>query len=234
MWRVPVSEVTAWKQFSEGNSRVAYPSAWTVVCPHCQHKYGFQAPEKINRQVALFGQPMSIVCPGCRKKARFLILDPSDAKGEGWTGELWMHPKPRYRQPLPVEGIFSTSLAADYRDALRSFEHGLWRPAAQSARVVLEGVVRSLLGTNDLDSRATLHGRLKELSAHVDLAQPVNDVGDVLRDGGNLASHFEEGRSVSPQLAEEMLDLLDAFIEYLILLPQRVESLKQHLEDPGT
>lgn len=50
----------------------------------------------------------------------------------------------------------------------------------------------------------------------MDLAKPITDVSEVMREGGNLASHFdEEGQPIGPELATEMLDLLDAFLDYL-------------------
>lgn len=52
----------------------------------------------------------------------------------------------------------------------------------------------------------------------------------MLRDGGNVASHFDEGREITEEIASETLDLLEAFIEYLVLLPARTHRLTELLE----
>ena len=68
------------------------------------------------------------------------------------------------------------------------------------------------------------------LAEQHDLEAPIRRLGDALRAGGNLASHFDDRGDVTPELATEMLDLLDAFIEYFVILPERVDAVMASLE----
>ena len=80
-------------------------------------------------------------------------------------------------------------------------------------------------------ARSGLAELLQRLAETVDLAKPINDVSRVLKDGGNVASHFDAAKDVTHEMAAEMLDLLDALLDYLILTPQAVERLRERLED---
>src|SRR5438128_1202145 len=141
MYRVSIESVAYWGGISQGNVVSRHPLAVNVVCPHCATKYGFSLENRINANHLEHGQPVKVLCPGCCELVRFFIVEPGSEDGDGWTGQMWMHPAPRTREPLPVNGLLSDRLVADYRDAPSSFDHGLWRGAAQQARTVLEGVV---------------------------------------------------------------------------------------------
>lgn len=221
--------MAAWGATTTSSQKWAYPLAVNVVCPHCGVAYGFSLEHRIHTDHLEHGHPVKVPCPGCGELVRFFIVEAGPSRGEDWTGEMWMHPAPRARTPLGIEGLLSDRLVADYNEALASYSHGLWRGAAQQARTVLEGVVATILDSFGVPIEGPLAARLNLLAEKADLAKPIGDVGDVLREGGNLASHFDERSGIDELLASQMLDLLDAFIEYLILLPTQVARLKERL-----
>jgi hypothetical protein len=143
-----------------------------------------------------------------------------------------MYPAPRVRDGVDVQDVtdLTAGLIRDYRGALDSYEAGLWRPAASYARTIFEGIVKALLPESEKFDRngrpLSLATLFERLATSRDLAQPIKNVGDVLREGGNLASHFEEGVEITPELATEVLDLLDSMMEYLFVIPRRVDRLK--------
>ena len=102
---------------------------------------------------------------------------------------------------------------AAYAEVQAAYGYRIWRSATQQARVVLEGMVKTLLNEAGIDevpnnlSRASFVGRNRHLGV------PIRQLGDALRAGGNLASHFDDRGDVTEELAVEMLDWLDAFIE---------------------
>ncbi len=63
---------------------------------------------------------------------------------------------------------------------------------------------------------------------------PIEGVIDALQDGGNFASHFETGRTITPAIAGHVLDMLDAWIEYVYLIPQKVSQTAEVLSDPDS
>src|SRR5688572_9825749 len=105
---------------------------------------------------------------------RFFILHPNSVAGAEWAGQIWMYPASRGRTPLPVDDILPSRLVADYYSAIASYQHGIWRGAAQHARIVLEGVVKHLLAAaGNRPAKPTLAGQLKALTESTDLAKPI-------------------------------------------------------------
>jgi hypothetical protein len=180
-----------------------------------------------------YEMPVKSLCPGCREMVRFFIINAGSAQEGDWTGELWMHPSPSARRAKPVFDLLPPDLVGTYHDAIESYHSGIWRGAIGQARVVLEGVVKTLLSDiegSPVDPRVSLAQLFDRLADKKDLATPIKDVSQVMRAGGNIASHFEAGREISTEMATEMLDLLDAFLDYLLLLPEQVERLRKRLE----
>jgi hypothetical protein len=225
MHRVKTSEIANWATQQRSGDARAYPQSVQEVCPYCHVKYGFSFENRVNQNHLEEEMPVKAICPGCGKMVRFFILHANSATGKEWAGEIWMYPAPRSRSPLSLDGVLPRRLVADYRSALESYQHGLWRGAAQHARIVLEGVVKHLLTSGEGASKRpipgkqmSLAGSIQFLAEHTDLAKPIRDVAEVMREGGNVASHFDDRRDVNRTMATDMLDLLDAFVDYLVLL----------------
>jgi hypothetical protein len=166
-------------------------------------------------------------------EVRFFVIDPTADPGEAWQGELWVHPAPLERRPLVLDGLVPARVLGAYREVNAAYEYHMWRAAAQQGRVVLEGVVKTLLvqaGVPREEVPGNLAQALLMLATRHDLGAPIRNLGDALRLGGNLASHFDDRGDVTPELADEILDLLDSFIEYFIVLPNRVDGLMRGLD----
>jgi Domain of unknown function (DUF4145) len=230
MYQVDSTEIMAWGTTSAGNTSWSYPLAISATCPHCSRHYGFSLENRVTEHNLSQGVPVKTLCPGCREPVTFFLVNPGPDQGTAWSGELFMHPSPRVRSKLALTGTsgISDRLAKDYSSAVDCYNGGMWRAAAQEARIVLEGVVKNL---TEQGENATLAARLRSLTKSYDLARPILDVADALREGGNLASHFNEDRDIDQETAEQMLELLDAFVEYLLLLPAHVSSLRARLSD---
>lgn len=230
MWRVPIASLRAWAHMSGGGVSARYPTAADVVCPHCGVLRGFSF--SVEQPQLKSGAMSKTLCPGCGQLVRFWVVDATDEDVDRWPGSVWMHPDPVSRDRLPIDGLLPERLVKDYDAARAAFEHGIWRAAAQMARTVLEGVVTTRLG--EPREQRPLGQLLQRLAEVGDLGEPIRTVGTTLRDGGNVASHFDDGHDVSAALAGEMLDLLDAFIEYLIILPERTTRLTEMLQRDTT
>lgn len=127
------------------------------------------------------------------------------------------------------------ALGQAYESAAAVLASGHASPAATEARRILEGLVKHLLIKNNYEvpERAVLSHLLKELSNHVDLARPLTDTAEAVKGGGNLAAHFDMNRTATSAMAKEALTLVEAMVDYLLILPRRVEALHEHL-DSGT
>lgn len=73
---------------------------------------------------------------------------------------------------------------------------------------------------------------LQQLAEEIDLAQPLRELADALREGRNIGAHFDE-IDPTPEMAEKMLDLLDVIVEYLYLLPSQINELKTYTAKPA-
>jgi HEPN domain-containing protein len=158
-----------------------------------------------------------------------VLIDPGPEKAD-WPGEVWMHPEPPHRDRLELHSLVPDRLLNRYDEAVRAYEHGLWTSAAQSARSVLEGVILTLIDELPDGGQRTpmLSELLRSLADRYDLAGPVRGVAQTLQAGGNMASHFRNS-DFNQETAEAMLDMLDAFIEYLVVTPAQLERLRKLL-----
>lgn len=175
------------------------------------------------------GTPLLAACPGCQTPIQCYVFGAQEEVGA--EREIWIHPAPRAHDPLPLDesGELPERLIRDYHAVLDCYASGHWRAATGQARIVLEGLVKHLLSQSRIDVSDSRRRTLGELFAELgkrDLVKPIRDVGDVVREGGNLASHFDADRDITPELAGETLELLDSFINYMILIPERVTRLK--------
>jgi hypothetical protein len=67
------------------------------------------------------------------------------------------------------------------------------------------------------------------LPEHIDLQEPIMKIADTIRRGRNIGAHFDAEKEPDQETTEMMLDLLDYLIEYLFVLPERIERLHDKL-----
>jgi HEPN domain-containing protein len=145
---------------------------------------------------------------------------------------IYVHPDPPTHW-IPAGLELQPDLSRAYRAAVSAFDAGQWVAVGVLVGRTLEGLLRHVLtdSGDDLPRRTDLGALLVAISesAKVDLGKPIKDLADVLRKGRNLAAHFSPDHQITREAAEELLDLLTALVEYLVLLPLRVDSLVDHL-----
>lgn len=221
--QVPDENVLKRQEVVNGSRRMSVPVTWRQTCPSCFAVFGFTIAAYDWNSIAQ-KRAHAASCPGCEATAEVWIIDPERG------GQLWVHPSPTEMRQVDLEGVpdVSNGLRRDYEAAVASFEHGLWRPAAQSARLVLEAIVTSCLGQPD--RLAPLDERLRSLADAVDLAGPLNDAAEAIRPGGNLAAHFDDDRDFDQNAATEMIELINYLLDYLFVLPNGVQHLRASVE----
>lgn len=239
MFLIDEARVTGWKTESHGTHSYRYPHVVGITCPGCHikhaftlHPYGNNAVNSVNT-----GAPFEASCPSCQTRVRFFVF-PHESDEVSFNGrEIWMHPLPRARDGVPIHELdeIPLRLARDYREANDCYAAGLWRASTTQARLVMEGLVKTLLAESGAaESKASLAALFDKLAEARDFAEPIRAVGRVLRESGNLAAHFDRDLEITPELAREVLDLLDAFIDYLLLIPQRVQRLQALISKEAT
>ncbi|HTM93408.1 MAG TPA: DUF4145 domain-containing protein, partial [Flavisolibacter sp.] len=103
-----------------------------------------------------------------------------------------------------------------------------WTATSVLCRRVLEGITKSIVP--DKDKNKPLATQLKDLSNHIDLEKPILTLADAIRKGGNLGAHFDLEKEPSEEVSKLMVDMLDYLIEYIFILPNRIQSLHDKIE----
>lgn len=172
-------------------------------------------------------------CSGCAEFSKFIFID-YDSKDPDRIGNLYIHPDPERRESIfdfsQLNSKYKEELKFDYESTLNVFNSGEWNGTTVLGRRLLEGITYDILPeevkTNNLNKR------LNEIPKHVDLEKPIVTLNDALRKSGNIGAHFDlQNKSDKKKIATQMLNLLDYLIEYIYILPNRIEELHNEIEN---
>jgi len=145
-------------------------------------------------------------------------------------GNLYIYPASQSRRSVldsDPQSNFNEGLKNAYESAIKVYNVGEWNATAVMVRRLLEGITQDLLP--DVKNKP-LAKRLQDLPDYVDLKKPILTLADALRKGGNLGAHFNLEHTPDHKIATQMMDLLDYLIEYLYILPKRIDDLHDDIE----
>lgn len=205
------------------------PISVDSTCPHCRRKVNFSinwSPTK----TYIVEHALSH-CPACQKRVTFLYLTEKHENTSRHTGQLFIHPSNDTRQPL--EGIedvpnVDEGLKKAYFSTINVLNAHEWTATSVLCRRVLEGITKTVVP--DEDKNKSLASQLKYLSSHIDLAKPILTLADAIRKGGNLGAHFDLEKEPNEEISQLMVEMLDYLIEYIFILPNRIQSLPDKIE----
>ena len=226
MHDLPLSAVPRWKQAS-GSRWI--PISVDTYCPHCGREVNFPLRDFLDDKVRN-SFSASATCPGCGEASHFWVVRPS-LKERGCEA-LCIHPDPRrVREPIvSASDTGNGPLSRAYESSISALNAGLWDPCAASCRRTLEAIVHHL---NPEKASGPLFDRLEKLFEDRDLSEPLVRISEVLRKGGNVGAHFDLEIETDQAMAEKMVDLIDYFLEYLFVLPNRAQELEARLTKDG-
>lgn len=228
MYKVPSEFIPRYS----GSDTDRVPASVDLICPRCGRQVNFalsswQAAKSVNSKHA------QSRCSGCGEVSFFFwIGDPSGLGDEETiTHDLYVHPTPKLIR-RPIDGLdeatgFPADLRGAYASAIGTYNVRQWTGAAVLIGRVLEGIARSILPEDK--QRMPLARQIQELPEHVDLQEPIIRLSDAIRKGRNIGAHFDAEIEPDQETTEQMLDLLDYAIEYLFILPGRIEELHDRL-----
>lgn len=214
---------------SHGNIKVIRSVDYN--CPYCGRQVNFSLAWSIpaNAPACLYTTSR---CSGCGKSPLFVYVNYLVPRNE--FGSLYIHPSPQKRKSIlniKTHSNFNDGLKIAYESVLTVYNVGEWIGTATLVRRLLEGITEDLIP--DVKNK-TLAKRLEELPNHVDLKKPIMTLADALRKGGNLGAHFDSVKVPDKKMATQMMDLLDYLIEYLYILPDRIDDLHDEIEGNNT
>jgi hypothetical protein len=209
---------------------VRMPSAVDLVCPHCSRKVTFSLTWGGINDTLMFTTSR---CPGCNKVSTFILVDFEELEpGGDQKARLFVNPAPRVR--YPIEGIsdieeFSEGLQRAYSSAINVYNVREWSAAAVLCRRALEGITVALIPESE--RKGSLYSLLQSLPEHRDLRAPIMTLADAIRKGGNLGAHFDLEKEPDEETVTLMIDLLDYLLEYLFILPRKIDRLHQSIDN---
>lgn len=212
---------------------VARPAQITMRCGHC----GAVAVFTVERAAFSDGSPTwsgSADCPSCRAPSHFFAVC------RPWAGlpeqphleALYVHPDPADERP-PVPGLAHApvELQQAYLEALETFNSRAPVSAVlNQCRQTVEAIAIAASPAEVVRRNTSLAGLLHDLPKSVNLGAPILDIATALRAAGNIGSHYQPGRKLPPEMREQMMDLLDAMLDYLFVIPRRVEAAREAVE----
>lgn len=224
---VPRTSISNW---AESNGK-KWPYAADVACPFCNRLATF-ALQSWQASDPTHVRSIRARCPGCGCLPTFIWVGYVLREGDAPEGfELYIHPDPKAAR-LPVAGLDSLPKASEalvnaYLAAVASYNVSQPVAATVLAGRALEGLLRSLLPP-ELRAKS-LAEQVRALPDHVDLRKPILTLADAIRKGRNLAAHFNAEKEPDHETATMVLDLLDYIFEYILVLPDQIQSLHDRI-----
>lgn len=209
------------------------PIAIDLICPLCSRTVTFTLKWGSKNNTLMF---TSSRCPACSHQVVFILVEFQEIESGGdIKGRLYAYPSPKIRYPLDeITEIeeFSDNLQSAYMSAINVYNVGEWTAAAVLSRRVLEGVAKSLIPEGE--QQGNLYQQLRSLPKYRDLEAPILTLADAIRKGGNLGAHFDLEKEPDEETVTLMINLLDDLIEYLFILPTKINKLDDAIENLGS
>jgi hypothetical protein len=207
------------------------PSAIRTNCPFCGENVVFSI-----KSWDKFGdypiRTTSVLCPGCEEKPFVTIVSKNQEKIDGTNPiDVFIYPYPkltRYELSsiLESEGI-DDSLKRAYKSSISAYNIQDWNGTAAHCGRVLEGITKLLL-PEPYNTRP-LAQMLQILPEHINLSDPIIHLADAIKEGRNIGAHFDQEKDTDSKTATLMMDLLEYLLEYIFVLPERIELIRSRL-----
>jgi hypothetical protein len=214
----------------ETSTDYVFPISVDSTCPNCRRKVNFSISWKNPRNYIV--EYAKSHCPACQKQVTFLYLAEEKEGASRYTGQLFIHPSHDERKPL--EGIeeaenLDEGIKKAYFSTINVLNAHEWTATSVLCRRVLEGITKSIVPNEDKNKY--LATQLKDLSSHIDLEKPILTLADAIRKGGNLGAHFDLEKEPNEEISLLMVEMLDYIIEYIFILPSKIQSLHDKIEN---
>lgn len=203
-----------------------HPQVIEMICPHCLKiaTFAIKGWSEHAGQVAATDTP----CPRCGIGVLFMnLLDRRDSPGKS---TLYAHPDPIGRTEMDGSRYLrdlSAPLGRTYDSALKHYNQGEWGTTALTVRHLLEGLATRLL--TDTHGGGPLTAQLEMLTKGVDLSAPLHDIAELLAPDGIFGRQFHDETGIDQATAEQLLELVEQLLAYLVVLPGTMTELKSRI-----
>jgi hypothetical protein len=185
-------------------------------CPHCGERGIFSIENYLTdaQRKTISGTAR---CPACNEALYFWSINSR-------TGvQTFMHPSPVLHQKIAQASEIPEPIVRNYNSCVDAFNSGNYVATAVLCRRTLEALFKLLLA--DEDKKISLAKAIIKVSEQRDLSLPLRHLSNAVRAGGNLGAHFDEQLEPTPEIARSMVELLEYIIDYIHVLPSKIEAL---------
>lgn len=203
-----------------GNLKI--PKSIQCECPGCRKTTEFML--NANYQSSKNGLVTECSCPLCKKAAVFIIMTKDVQDEQGEHADTYIYDLQASRHPInQIENLSNIpkDLIRAYRSAINVHQSRENSATAVMSKRVIESILKHFLG--EKSKGQPLAQQLEILPNHVNLAKPIQSLSHLLAADGPLHRMLELESDMDYEMTSLLMDLLESIIEYLFVLPGKIE-----------
>ena len=198
-------------------------------CPKCGKSSEFTLKTNFY-QVTKRGLFAEGLCFECQKPSEFVIMfnDYPNRINEEVEVEVYIYSPSDLRNPLDQlerNKHIPIDLVRAYRSTLNVKDNSA---AAVLSKRVLESVLKHFLG--EQSNGQSLSQQFEQLPEYIDLTKPIQDIGHLVHPDSPLYGMLELQQEIDDETVDLLTELSEVLIEYLFVLPEKIESVHDKIE----
>jgi ribosomal protein L44E len=203
-----------------GNLKI--PKSIQSECPQCRNITEFMI--NANFQSSKNGLLTESSCPTCKKSTVFIIMTKDGQEEQNEHADTYIYDIQasihliNHLESLPN---IPKDLIRAYRSAINVFESRENSATAVMSKRVIESILKHFL--KEKSKGQPLSQQLEILPNQVDLAKPIQSLSHLLATDGSLHRMLELENEMDYETTALLMDLLESLIEYLFVLPGKIE-----------
>lgn len=203
-----------------GNLKI--PKSIQSECPECRKTTEFMI--NANFQSSKNGLLTESSCPTCKKSTVFIIMTKDAQDEQNEHADTYIYDVQASKHLINhIESIpnIPKDLIRAYRSAINVHESRENSATAVMSKRVIESILKHFL--REKSKGQPLSQQLEILPNHVDLAKPIQSLSTLLATDGPLHQMLELESEMDYETTSLLMDLLESIIEYLFVLPGKIE-----------
>jgi len=209
-----------------GNLKI--PKIIQCECPGCRKRTEFML--NANYQSSKNGIVTECSCPECKKQSAFIIMTREVVDEQSEYADTYIYDLQDSIHPIhQIENLpnIPKDLIRAYRSALNVYQSRETSATAVMSKRVIESITKHFLGEHS--NGLPLSKQLELLPEQVDLDKPIQSLSKLLETDKTLHRMLELETEMDYETTSLLMDLLESLIEYLFILPGKIEVTNSKL-----
>ncbi|MCP1123831.1 hypothetical protein NKR74_10950 [Bacillus sp. 3103sda1] len=219
-----------------------------AISSHTQYGY-LKVPKNVRSQCPKCGKPSEFtlktnfyqvtkrglfaegLCFECQKTSEFVIMFNDYPDQINKEVEVYIYSPSDLRDPLDQlerNKHIPIDLVRAYRSTLNVSQSKDNSATAVLSKQVLESVLKHFLG--EKSNGQSLSQQFEQLPKYIDLTKPIQDVGNLVHPESPFHGMLELKQEIDDEAVALLTELLEVLIEYLFVLPEKIESVHDKIE----